>query len=108
MVAFGHYIEHLKTVKPEWASRFLNYGNLKTVISRIRTLQLDDDDAAHADADSDEDAPFVCYNEEDLRLYRGIEPATVDEVRDLFERALRREIEKAGEFHSKLLEHFRQ
>eukprot|EP01059_Diplonema_ambulator_P035961 TRINITY_DN8727_c0_g1_i3.p1 TRINITY_DN8727_c0_g1~~TRINITY_DN8727_c0_g1_i3.p1 ORF type:complete len:720 (+),score=102.39 TRINITY_DN8727_c0_g1_i3:165-2324(+) len=106
MVAFGHYIEHLKTKKPEWASRFLNYGNLKTIIARLREVSTGGEDVGAED--SDEETPFVCYNEDDLKVYKGFEPVTVEEVRDLFKRALLHEVEKAGKFHSKLLDHFKE
>eukprot|EP01064_Diplonema_japonicum_P023427 TRINITY_DN33852_c0_g1_i1.p1 TRINITY_DN33852_c0_g1~~TRINITY_DN33852_c0_g1_i1.p1 ORF type:complete len:745 (+),score=104.53 TRINITY_DN33852_c0_g1_i1:55-2235(+) len=107
MVAFGHYIEHLKTMKPEWASRFLNYGNLKTIIARLREVTSSPEED-RGDADSDEETPFVCYNEEDLKIYKGYEPVTAEEVSDLFKRALLHEVDKAGCFHSKLLDHFKE
>ena len=103
MVAFGHYIEHLKTCKPEWASRFLNYGNLKTVIVRIRELSHSSD----VEEDSDEETPFVCYSQEDLCIYKAATPVTVDEVHTLFCKAITHEVDKAGLFHSQLLNHFR-
>ena len=105
MVAFGHYLEHLKTLKPEWASKFLNYGNLKTLIARIRELSGAEYDYA---PDSDDEAPFVCYDQIDLRIYKGREAATLDEIRDQFKIAVTYEVDKAAEFHSRLLEHFKE
>eukprot|EP01063_Lacrimia_lanifica_P023171 TRINITY_DN3065_c1_g1_i1.p1 TRINITY_DN3065_c1_g1~~TRINITY_DN3065_c1_g1_i1.p1 ORF type:complete len:776 (+),score=248.38 TRINITY_DN3065_c1_g1_i1:121-2448(+) len=105
MVAFGHYIEHLKTCKPEWAAHFLNYGNLKTIITRLREFQPIDDEETIVE--SEEDTPFVCYTEADLRVYKSREPHSVEEVKEKFVEALQHEVDKAGALHSHLLEHFR-
>eukprot|EP00754_Rhynchopus_humris_P036792 Rhum_TRINITY_DN18884_c0_g1::Rhum_TRINITY_DN18884_c0_g1_i1::g.168693::m.168693 len=106
MVAFGHYIEHLKTCKPEWASRFLNYGNLKTLITTARLLS-DMERSEIEEVDSDEETPFVCYSEEDLRIYKSYTPVTLEEVRDQFKAAVEHEVDKAGQHHSHLLEQFK-
>ena len=106
MVAFGHYIEHLKTCKPEWASRFLNYGNLKTLITTARLLS-DLERSEIEEVDSDEETPFVCYSEEDLRIYKSYSPVTLEEVHEQFKAAVEHEVDKAGQHHSHLLEQFK-
>eukprot|EP00756_Hemistasia_phaeocysticola_P052220 Hpha_TRINITY_DN27427_c0_g1::TRINITY_DN27427_c0_g1_i1::g.193901::m.193901 len=117
MVGFGHRVDHAKAQRPEWAPKYVSYGNLKRTISEFKRAaaiskkeKKEKKDKKGKDSDSDE-PPIAVHNPREREMYSALfDPPAGADIRywyDFFKKCLEYEAVKAASAHGTALSQIR-